>query len=205
MIGRIVFTHTIDSHGNFNVSDPCPFIPLPNGYDLETGAMPRPDLPGNPVTEYEELWRYLSKDEIGMDEVESPTAWILESEDDCPSHHLQQGFKTFLARIEGRYLALQQTRPRATDQMSGSERKRKIVGGEVSAISEEFVDGRWRAKYALGPNHSDLPSIICDFDALDQHSWGFPEKKVNVRGCKYVVRAFEVSGKLFYPTQPPKV
>lgn len=49
IIGRLVFTYTIDSHNNFNISDPCPFIPLPNGDDLETGAMPRSDKPGAPV------------------------------------------------------------------------------------------------------------------------------------------------------------
>lgn len=171
--GRIVFTHTIDSHRNFNVSDLCPFIPLPGGCDLETGAMPLPDVPGNTVTEYEEVWSYLSKDEIGMEEVEKPIAWILESHEGGPPYDLQQGIKTFLARIEGRYLALQQVAPQGKDQSSSPN---KIIGGEVSAKSEEFVDGHWNVKHAFGPNHVDIPSICRDFKDHDQHSWEFQER-----------------------------
>jgi hypothetical protein len=109
--------------------------------------MPRPDVPGHPVTEYEEVWRYLLKDEIGMDEVEKPTAWILESDDDGPVHNFQQGIKTFLARIEGRYLALQQMCVHSKDQSGNPD----DFIGEVSAKSEEFVDGHRRVKHALGP------------------------------------------------------
>jgi len=71
------------------MSDPCPFIPLTDVCDLEKGAIPRPDVPGNPVTEYEEVWRYLSKNKIGMDEVES-RLHRLESDDDGPAHDFQQ-------------------------------------------------------------------------------------------------------------------
>lgn len=134
--------------------------------------MPRPDMPGNPVTEYEEVWRYLSQDKIGMDEVEKPIAWILESHEGGPPYDLQQGIKNFLARIERRYLALQQVATRGKDQSSSPD---KIIGGEGSAKSEEVFDGHWNAKHALGPNHVDLPSNCRDFEDHDQHSWEFQE------------------------------
>ncbi|KAJ5389105.1 uncharacterized protein N7496_000173 [Penicillium cataractarum] len=177
---RIVFTHTIDSNGNFNVSNPCPFIPLLNGYDLETGAMPRPDVPGKPVTEYEEVWRYLSKKEIGMGEMEKPIAWILESEEDVASHYLQGGTTTFLARIEGRHLALQQMRTDDRGKPGDSDWEENITGGEVI-------------------------SIASDFDCHVQYSWAFTGQKVTVKDRRYVVRAFDVADVLSKPTQLAKI
>ena len=66
----------------------------------------------------------------------------------------------------------------------------KIIGGEVSAKSEEFVDRCWRVKHALGPDCDDLPSISRDLEGLDQHSWKFSGTMVAVRGRGYIVRAF---------------
>jgi hypothetical protein len=162
--------------------------------------MSRPDVPGSPVTEYEEVWRYLSKDEIGMDQVEKPIAWILESDDNDPAHDSHQGTKTFLARIEGRYLALQQMCIHSKDQSGDQD---KIIG-EVSAKSEEFADSHWRVKHTLGLDNFDLPSICDDFEDHDQHSWEVPGEIVTVRGRRYIVRAFETTEKLSKPTQLAK-
>lgn len=150
-----------------------------------------------------EVWRYLSKNEIGMGEVEKPIAWILESDEDGPGHNVQRGTTTLLARIEARYLALQQMRMRTDDRGKSSDSgwEEKITGGEVSARSEEHVDGRWRVKHALGPGHADLPSIASDLDIYVQPSWGCAGQKVTVKGRRYIVRAFEVAEALSKPTQ----
>lgn len=131
--------------------------------------MPRPGVPGTPVTEYEEIWRYLSKEEVGMDQVQAPVAWVLESDDNDAGHTA----KTFLARIEGRYLALQQVQAHGEEHSGESQTHGKIIGGEVSAKLEEFVDGCWRVQHALGPDCDDLPSISREFGGLDQRSWEF--------------------------------
>lgn len=163
--------------------------------------MPRPRVLGTPVTEYEEIWRYLSKEEIGMDQVEGPIAWLLESDDNDAGHRA----KTFLARIEGRYLALQQMQTHGEEQSGEPQTQGKIIGGEVSAKSEEFVDGCWRVKHALGPDYDDLPSISRDFECIDQRSWEFSGKRVTVRGRGYIVRAFEVAERLPKPTEAAKI
>lgn len=169
--GRLVFTHTIDSHNNFNISDPCPFIPLPGGDDLETGVMPRPDKPGAPVTKYEEVWRYHPVRDIP----ESRRAWILESIDEE-----LKGSKTFLGRIGGTYLALQQEQDHP-----------EVKGGPVSARREELSGTQWDEKYVLGPSGNGLPSMRIGIDGKIQDSWRFPGQKVCVGGRQYIVRAFE--------------
>lgn len=184
--GRIVFTHDIDSNNNFNVSDPCPFIPLRNGDDLETGTMARPDVPGSPITDYEEVWRYLSP--LSDDRASSPlVAWILESDDGDNLVGQRRLTKTFLGRIGDRYLSLRQEQTHTT----GPDWKVKISGGEVSARSEEWCGDHWEQKYALGSSQHLLPSMSRDFDLVDQASWGKVGQRVVVGGRWYIVRAFE--------------
>lgn len=184
--GRIVFTHEIDSNNNFNVSDPCPFIPLPNGDDLETGTMSRPDVPGTPLTDYEEVWRYLPP--TSDDQASSPLlAWILESDDGDDRVGQFRISKIFLGRIGNRYLALQQDQMHTTR----TDWQVKISDGEVSARSEVWCGDHWEQKYVLGVNEDLLPSMSRDFHGLGQASWGKVGQRVFVGGRRYIVRAFE--------------
>lgn len=96
--------------------------------------MPHPDRPGNPLAEYEEVWRELTPLSLGLDPCSGLGAggmvsWILESETDLEGHAgtcVQQRFqrqqeaekegrsrpvqivKTFLGRIGGVFVALRQ-------------------------------------------------------------------------------------------------
>ncbi|KAJ5666158.1 uncharacterized protein N7477_008606 [Penicillium maclennaniae] len=182
----LVFTHEIDSNNNFNVSDPCPFVPLPNGDDLETGSMCRPDLPGHPVTDYEEVWRYLptgqSEEGLGHN-----IAWILESDEDELREGQGKITKTFLGRIGSRYLALQQVQTHS--RVHGSWNV-NIMGGDLNARSEEWIGDRWKEKHVLINGCNELPSMGKDFDMHNQASWHVG-RRVTFRGCQYTVRAFE--------------
>lgn len=189
-----MFTHDIDSHHNFNVSNPCPFVPLPNGDDLETGTMARPDRPGAPKTDYEEVWRYLPFRE-GPDGPGCGISWILESEfEECPLGDGQHMItKVFLGRIWGTYLAFHQDQVHVVSQarLGNRDRDVKVTGGEVSALREEWAHGRWERKYSLGPNTGALPSLLQGIDDRSQESSWHAGVKVIVGGCRYVVRAFE--------------
>ena len=79
MIGRVTFTHEIDSLYKFNVSQLCPFSVLPNRDDLETGTMSRPDKAEAPTIAYEEVWRYLPLQQV-IGGSHHGISWILESE-----------------------------------------------------------------------------------------------------------------------------
>ncbi|KAJ5594807.1 uncharacterized protein N7459_001015 [Penicillium hispanicum] len=186
---RIVFTHTIDSHNNFNVSDPCPFLALPNGDDLETGTMARPDVPGTPMTPYEEVWRFLP---VLGDSMESGSrvAWILESEDVVEQ---DDQVKTFLAHIGGRYLALQQSQAYKKGPSSSDSLADQIWGGQVSARSEEWSGACWKVKYCLGQDGVHLPSISKHIDLDHQSTWQVPGQKATVKGRQYIIRALEKS------------
>lgn len=186
IVGRIVFTHDIDSNNNFNVSDPCPFIPLPNGDDLETGTMSRPDVPGAPLTNYEEVWRYLPP--VSGSQMSSPlVAWILESDDGDGLVAQRRVNKTFLGRIGDRYLTLRQEQTHTT----GPDWQVKVSGGEVSGRSEVWCGDHWETNYALGSSLHALPSMSRDFDLVDQASWDKAGQWVVVGGRRYIVRAFE--------------
>lgn len=188
---RVTFTHELDSHGEFSTADCGTFVSLPNGDDLETGVMPRPDLPGTPLTEYEEVWRELPFRE-GPEGAKKGISWILESDDS----HLdgKEGeftlTKTFLGRIWGTYLALQQTQTHT--------RKKSASGGwtvtktwtEVSARREEW-DSRWCNKYVIGQAGGVLPSLADGFKGEGQGSWRVPGEKVFVKERQYVIRDFE--------------
>ncbi|KAF9883262.1 hypothetical protein FE257_003818 [Aspergillus nanangensis] len=189
---RVQFTHEIDSHNSFDAVDCGTFTTLPNSDDLETGSMPRPDLPGAPIAEYEEVWRELAF-QPGPDDSRRGLSWVLESyhpETADPGHigeiHVQ---RIFLARIWGTYLALSQ---RQTLLARGGASTVK-EGGEVSARREEWDSTTgWTVKYDLGPGsgspNTTLPSMD-DFGDITQ-SWQIGEV-VGVRGGQYMVRAWE--------------
>ncbi|BCS18614.1 uncharacterized protein APUU_11442A [Aspergillus puulaauensis] len=184
----IVFTHDIDSHHNFNISAPCAFIQQPNGDDLETGAMARPGIPGEPMTDYEELWRYLPPRQ-------GPgrycTSYILEADDGVLGDGLHELNKVFIALIGGRYLVLHQNVTQERRMVSRGKWTVRITGGDVSARREECVDGRWEARYVLGPRGSELPSMNGEIGNLGYDSGLRPGDKVTVGGCRYIVRAYE--------------
>lgn len=187
----MIFTHELDSHNAFESVDCGTFVTLPNGDDLETGSMPRPDLPGAPMTEYEEVWRELPFKE-GPEGPERGISWILESDDRELGE--KEGdvtvMKTFLGRIWGTYLALQQEQvhTRRKDQAGGWTVSK--TGAEVSARREEWSSG-WSARYVVGPGGDTLPSMMKGFEGESQGSWRVPGGKVMVQGRPYIVRAFE--------------
>lgn len=188
---RVSFTHELDSHNSFESADCGTFVSLPNGDDLETGSMPRPDLPGAPVTEYEEVWRELPFKE-GPEGSRKGVSWVLESDDGGEGLVGEvRVSKTFLCRIWGMYLALQQFqthKPRMDGDGNGFVR---VTGDEVSARREEWSSGSgWRERYVDGPEGDALPSMIHGLGE-GQGSWRVPGEKVVVQGRPFVVRAFE--------------
>ncbi|KAJ5213629.1 hypothetical protein N7449_000798 [Penicillium cf. viridicatum] len=183
----VVFTHEIDSHYNFNISNPCLFIPLPNGDDLETGTMTRPDVPGEPTTDYEEVWRYLPFRE-GPEGPGHGLSWILESDEGVLGDGHHQVTKVSLAQIGGSYLVLHQKQIHVVGQTLLGERVVQITGEEVSARREEWTDGHWEVKYALGPGSDGLPSMA---NGLDVEMRGRKSgEKVTVGGWDFIVRAY---------------
>lgn len=192
MADEVLFTHELDSRNAFGVADCGTFSPLPNGDDLEVGVMPRPDIPGAPTREYEEVWR-----ELPFRQVEGHSrllAFVLESE--IGSMQLQEGeerevSRTFIGAIGGTYIALRQSQ--ILVRPAGETKPVVKSGGEVSARSEEFVRGRgFEIKSLLGPEGGELPSrsdIELSFDASSE--------RLMVRGQEYAVRSFE---KLEMPT-----
>ncbi|CAG8222002.1 unnamed protein product [Penicillium olsonii] len=184
---RVSFSHELDSHNAFESIDCGTFVSLPNGDDLETGTMPRPDLPGTPETEYEEVWRELPF-RAGPEGSGKGLSWVLESDDENVEKEGEVTItKTFIGRIWGTYLALQQvqTHTRETDPEGNLVIKKS--GTEVSARREEWNSG-WKEKYAVGASVNDLPSMAGGLGG--EVSWSVGDKVV-VQGKTYVVRAFE--------------
>ncbi|KAF7712172.1 Uncharacterized protein PECH_007089 [Penicillium ucsense] len=187
---RVTFTHEIDSHNAFDSVDCGTFVTLPNGDDLETGSMPRPDLPGAPETEYEEVWRELPF-RPGPEGADKGISWVLESDDG--SLEEEGDFtvtKTFLGRLWGTYLALQQTQLHSRRRTPSGEWIVKKSGTHVSARREEW-DSDWQDRYVVGSTGDNLPSMRSGFDSGSQQSWSKPGEKVMIQGRSYVVRAFE--------------
>ncbi|KAJ5719113.1 hypothetical protein N7493_007568 [Penicillium malachiteum] len=187
---RVSFTHELDSHNEFESVDCGTFVSLPNGDDLETGSMPRSDLAGAPVTDYEEVWRELPFKE-GPEGSKKGMSWVLESDTGLEE---QEGevtvVKSFLGRIWGTYLALQQKQTIArTKDASGGWSVSK-TGVDVSARREEWESG-WKAKYVIGDAGKDLPSMISGLDGEGDGAWRIPGEKVIINGQSYIVRAFE--------------
>ncbi|GKZ27302.1 hypothetical protein AbraIFM66951_012125 [Aspergillus brasiliensis] len=184
---RVSFTHELDSRNSFDAVDCGTFSALPNGDDLEKGSMPRADLPGSPMAEYEEVWRELKFRE-GPEGPAKGVSWVLESK---PGKPLEEGEeaeveRTFLGRVWGTYLALRQvqihTRPR------GSSTTLVKEGRQVSARREEWDPASgWQLKYSIGPAGAQLPSMTL---ALEDGSWQTGQI-ITVAEKEYTVRGFE--------------
>ena len=179
----MAFTHELDSRNSFDAVDCGTFSSLPNGDDLEEGEMPRADLPGCPITRYEEVWREL-RFRDGPEGHNKGVSWVLESK----SRPLDEGEevnveRTFIGRIWGTYLALRQVQTH--NRPKGSTTTIVKEGKDVSARREEWDASGWHVKHALGPDA--LPSM----NAIKGGSWE-PGQTVMVGGNEYTVRAFEI-------------
>ncbi|KAH3552020.1 hypothetical protein KXW20_002258 [Aspergillus fumigatus] len=183
---RVLFTHAIDSHNAFEAVDCGTFTQLPNGDDLETGSMPRWDLPGKPVREYEEVWRELAFRE-GPEGPGRGVSWVLEARGDVQGVSGQDAStvtRMFIARIWGTYVALRQEQMHA-----GGDSEAEIKdGGEVSARREEWDStSGWKTKYVLGPDADKLPSMTIGTGDGD---WSIGSE-VLLSDQPYIVRACE--------------
>ncbi|KAK1148507.1 hypothetical protein N8T08_009513 [Aspergillus melleus] len=185
---RVQFTHEIDSHNSFSVADCGTFTALPNGDDLEIGSMPRPDKPGAPVTDYEEVWRELTFRE-GPEGPRKGVSWVLESK-----HQIQEGdekkvARTFLARVWGTYVVIRQMQ--IIGRSHGSSDISVKEGRAVSARREEWDPTTgWAAKYVLPGKGEELPSMK-SLERECMGAWRIPGETVVVCGDKYTVRSFE--------------
>lgn len=213
---QILFTHHLDSHNQFSTADRGTFVTLPNGDDFETGAMPR-NLGESPAP-YEETWRDLPPREgpenlfTSNSRANKAQAWILESLDGEDSREAgtenKDAVKTFMARIGGVFLVLQQTQSFVSTQGTLEEAKIK-TGGEVSAILEEWrkenlgfeasqQKPKWIRKYSLGSHTADLPSLSTfhgsRFPGEGEDAWRQPGSVVSVLDRQYIVRAYEETG-----------
>lgn len=188
--GHIIFTHDIDSHLNFNVSEPCPFTALPNGDDMEMGTMRRSDRQGAPMTDYEEVWRYLPLKFV-PENSGGNTAWVLESVDGSLAESQNLVIKQFLAKVGRFYLVQQQQQTRVRTLSNDGKWTVKITGGPVSARREEWTGDCWEEIYVLGPHGGKLPSMGKD-QIGSQNLWTLPVgEKIMIRGSEYVVREVE--------------
>ncbi|KAL6234333.1 hypothetical protein BDW75DRAFT_169487 [Aspergillus navahoensis] len=185
---EVLFTHELDSRNAFGVADCGTFSALPNGDDLENGVMPRPDLPGAPMREYEEVWRELPF--LRMEGREN-VSFVLEGATD--ETQLEEGeekeaIRTFIGAIWGSYIALRQRQVLARS--IGETGTVIKSGGEVSARREEFVQGQgFVVKHLLGPEADELPTRE---EIQLPLSDGLLERLV-VGGQQYMVRSWEKS------------
>lgn len=186
------FSHELDSHNAFASTDTGTFVSLPNGDDLETGSMPRPDVAGTPETAYEEVWRELPF-RAGPEGSGKGLSWILESDDqrlDGEGEGEVTVTKTFIGRIWGTYLTFRQVQTHS--RLKGEGGSVVKSGADVSARREEWDSaGGWKGKYSIGECAGDLPSMLAGFDGEGKGSWRVPGEKVEVQGTTYIVRAFE--------------
>ncbi|KAJ5921751.1 hypothetical protein N7454_009225 [Penicillium verhagenii] len=193
---RVSFTHELDSHDAFESADCGTFVTLPNGDDLETGSMPRPDLPGAPETEYEEVWRELPFRE-GPEGSKGGLSWVLESDDNDLSRQEGEGegevtvIKTFLGRIWGTYLALQQKQVIVRRKDASGKWVVSKTGSEVSARREEWERSGWEERYAVGVASGELASMMTGIPGEGKGLWRIPGERVVVNGKLFIVRAFE--------------
>lgn len=149
--------------------------------------MARPDVPGAPMTDYEEVWRNLPFPE-GPEGPGRGISWVLESDEGVLQEGQHQVTKIFLGRIWGSYLVLYQKQVHKVKRAPSGEWVVQITGQEVSGRREEWVDGHWETKNALGPDCDSLPSMA---KGLDVHIQGSQNEKVSFGGCDFIVRAFE--------------
>lgn len=192
----MVFTHEIDSLGHFETVDCGVFTKLPNGDDLETGQMPRTDLPGAPIRDYEEIWR-------DIDLPTSGASWILESEADPAGQQFEGDtskdgeangvVKTFVGVVLGHFIALRQRQWLEVEEQNGRKVARKR-GGAVSARREESIstgDNSFMTIFSIG-DESETLSLRADIEnGLELSEKVGPGEVLTVNDCKYIVRAFE--------------
>ncbi|CEL11049.1 hypothetical protein ASPCAL14156 [Aspergillus calidoustus] len=185
---EVLFTHELDSRNSFGVADCGSFSALPNGDDLEVGVMPRHDLPGSPVRDYEEVWRGLL---FRRADASDGVSFVLEAGGDVQMDEGEEKeiVRTFIGAIWGTYIVLRQ---RQTLARHVGEAKTVIrSGGEVSAKREDFVRGvGFQVKYSIGPEADELPAQS-DVEGLLKDGGMAPGNKVVVRGEEYVVRGLE--------------
>ncbi|KIA75553.1 cytochrome P450 [Aspergillus ustus] len=185
---EVLFTHELDSRNSFGVADCGSFSSLPNGDELEVGVMPRSDVSGAPVSEYEEVWRKLLFRRTGES---GGVSFVLEAGGDVK---LEEGeekevVRTFIGAIWGTYIVLRQRQVLARP--AGKAKTIIRSGGEVSARREDFVRGvGFRTKYEIGPGADELPAVQ-DLEASLSRGSLSPGEKVVVLGEEYVVRALE--------------
>lgn len=151
--------------------------------------MPRPDRPGAPMTDYEEIWRELPFRE-GPEGPKKGLSWVLESDDGEVSEGEVTVKKTFLGRIWGTYLVLQQNQVHKRRKDSNGKWIVSKTGGDVSARREEWSSG-WKDRYVVGVDGENLPSMAKGFDGEGKGFWRIPGERVNIQGQRYIVRAFE--------------
>lgn len=143
------------------------------------------------MTDYEEVWRYLPFRE-GPEGPGRGLSWILESDEGVLEEGRHQVTKMFLAQIGGSYLVFYQKQIHVVGQTPLRERAVQITGEEVSARREEWTDGHWEVKYALGPGSDGLPSMA---NGLDVKMRGCKSgEKVTVGGWDFIVRAYAAHG-----------
>lgn len=151
--------------------------------------MARPDIPGEPVTEYEEVWRYLPP--LRGPEKQACISYVLESDDGVLGDGLHRLNKVFIARIGGQCLVFQQDVTHERRRVSRGKWTVQICGGDVSARREEWVGGRWEAKYILGPRGDELPSMSGELGSIGCGSGLCPGDGVSLGGRRFIVRAYE--------------
>ncbi|KAE8355901.1 hypothetical protein BDV28DRAFT_16768 [Aspergillus coremiiformis] len=185
---RVRFTHEIDSRDSFDAVDCGDFRPLSIGVDVEFGSMPRPDLPGSPVTEYEEVWEALKFRE-GPEGPGMGVSWVVESKCDVQIGEGEEVeiMRTFAARVWGTYLVLRQRQVLA--RLPGSDAVVVKNGMRVSARREEWDSSAgWVVKYVLGP---DGGSLFSAKDIEVKELGQMPGGTVVIRGEVYTVRSYE--------------
>ncbi|KAJ5408424.1 hypothetical protein N7509_002307 [Penicillium cosmopolitanum] len=191
---KISFTRELDSLNEIGMVDVARFSPLPNGDDLEQGEMPHPDLPGAPMTAFEEVWRNLPFKE-GPDGAKTGISWILESDDEHLTNSEQEGEvtvnKLFFGRIWGTYLGFHQIQTHSQQKSSDGGLSLKRTGSDVTARREEWTGAGWEEKYLVGPAADAVPSMKSGFEGEGKGSWRVPGEKVIVDGRSFIVRAFE--------------
>ncbi|KAJ5139590.1 hypothetical protein N7448_002998 [Penicillium atrosanguineum] len=186
---KVSFTHELDSHNAFESADCGTFEPLSPGVDKETGSMANYDLPGAPEMEYVEIWKELSFRE-GPEGPLKGISWVLESDDEVVEEEGEVLVtKTFLGRIWGTYLALQQTQLHRRQKDSSGNWIVSKSGHDVSAKREEWASG-WSTTVVYGEAGELLPSMT-EIEGQENGPWTVPGEKVTVEGKKYIVRAFE--------------
>ncbi|KUM56381.1 hypothetical protein ACN42_g10830 [Penicillium freii] len=174
---KVIFTRELDSLNEIGIRDIGNFSPRPDGTDLESGEMPRTDLP-----------------EKALKGRKKGISWILESDDAPLALGEQEGqvtiTKIFMGRIWGTYLAFQQTQTHSSQKDESGVWSVKRSGSEVSARREEW-SSKWEEKYLVGPDGAAVPSMKNGYGGEGMGTWRIPGEKVFIQGKSFIVRAFE--------------